>query len=251
MLNFNNNKWFIHRKLILYAKRPSLKNGLFDHYIQAISKEKILGFKRVPKYTKLIDLSNNYFNEFFDKNTIYEIRRAKKEGVFCKTSYNISEFTTFYNQFTHAKKIDGILSESELAKYGDSLVLRSALSEELNILVYHSYLVDWSIKRVRLLNSASNIYLKSINSAEKAHIGRANRLLHYEDMIFFKESGCQLYDFGGYSMNTSDRSLIGINSFKDGFGGTLIEESNYVSYCQHITNRILIFLKKILKSSRK
>ena len=47
------------------------------------------------------------------------------------------------------------------------------------------------------------------------------------DMIYFKKEGYAIYDFGGYAYGTNNPDLIGINNFKDQFGGELVEESNF------------------------
>ncbi len=98
---------------------------------------------------------------------------------------------------------------------------------------------DNQIKRVRLLHSASKIYSITDEPSEKAMIGRANRLLHFSDMQRFKELGYEIYDFGGYAHQTNDNMLIGINNFKDSFGGQLVEESNYQSILKHWLKKTL------------
>jgi len=66
-------------------------------------------------------------------------------------------------------------------------------------------------------------------SMKREDLTEMSRLLHFEDMIYFREMGFIMYDFGGYAFNTSDKSLKGINNFKDSFGGELVLESNYES----------------------
>ncbi len=237
MISININNLPIRRRLIFFAPIPSLKYGIFSSYTQSLSKETKLGFKRHPKFTKVIDLESSLFLSKFDKSTAYEIRRSKSEGVQCVTSRNLIDFVSFYNSFLQNKKMEGSISIEEIEKYGDNFILRIAYLGN-TIIVYHSYLLDKSIGRVRLLHSVSNIHDYNISSLEKAQIGRANRLLHFEDMIFFKEHGFLAYDFGGYAINTKNKALEGINKFKDGFGGTLIEESNYEAYLIYLGKRL-------------
>ena len=56
-------------------------------------------------------------------------------------------------------------------------------------------------------------------------IGRANRLLHWNEIIFFKNASCKVYDFGGLS-NSADTKLVHIDEFKKGFGGKIVVEYN-------------------------
>ena len=104
----------------------------------------------------------------------------------------------------------------------------------------HAYLLDDTLKRVRLLHSAS-LFRNEKDNQLKAITGRANRLLHFNDMCFFKQHGFQIYDMGGYAHGTSDEALKRINQFKDSFGGILIQESDYLP----VLGSALLFLKKI------
>ena len=95
--------------------------------------------------------------------------------------------------------------------------------------VMHSYIIDREDKRVRLLHSASDFRSLS-TSQERAIIGRANRFLHYSDIIYFKNNGFFIYDFGGISLDKNDAEQLKISEFKRGFGGVLVEESNFLSW---------------------
>jgi hypothetical protein len=243
MISFITSRSPLERKLILYSEKPTFKLGLFDEYLQSFSVTSKMGFKRFPKYTKVIDLTNESFADSFSKTTQYEIRRAKSDGIICETTYNIKEFVEFHNKFVEKKKVTDFISVKELEKFGESLFIRVAGKEGL-VFVYHSYLYDWTIRRARLLHSVSNIYDASLTPENKALSGRANRLLMYDDMLYFKEMGCLKYDLGGYAYNTNDKSLVGINSFKDSFGGSLVEESNYIPYFLFMIRRLKNILRK-------
>ena len=52
----------------------------------------------------------------------------------------------------------------------------------------------------------------------RALVGRANRWLHWRDMLRFKETGIKRYDWGGLFEDESVPERAGINKFKD-FGG--------------------------------
>lgn len=238
MISFTTHKFPFKRKLILFSDKPSLKFGLFDVYLQSFYKNVKFGFRRTPKYTKIIDLSNDIFIDSFSRSTNYDIRKAKIENIICETTYDKVAFLAIYNSFLSIRKIYGTITDEELINYGEALIIRKAFINANETLVFHSYIYDSNIKRVRLLHSVSNTFDITKIPEDKALIGRANKLLHYDDMLYFKERGCLTYDFGGYAYNTDNKSLIGINSFKDSFGGIMVEESNYVSY--------LIYLFKLL-----
>lgn len=239
MVSIITKSFLIKRKLIFFANEPSLKMGLFDNYMQSSCLQRKFGFKRTAKFTKLIDLSDDNFIDGFSKNTRYDIRRGASEGITCKTITDISACTRFINRFLEDKNLGVNITRNDLDIYGESLVIRAAFSAEGKELVYHTLLCDKTINRVRGLHSASIIHDKSLSPYEKAVAGRANRYLDYDNFLYFKDLGYRFFDLGGYAYDTENESLQGINRFKDGFGGTLVEESNYES--------LPVYYLKILK----
>jgi len=229
MLIFKQPYWIFSKKIIYYAHNPSIKDGIFCIYLHLKTNKRYIFYRRSDKYTKIINLANEKFYEDFGKTTRYEIERAKREGVKCATTNDVSLFINMYKTQNKKKKLNSNISKLKFNIWGDSFVLRVAFIDENNPLVFHSYLLDKTIKRVRLLHSVSCLYSENNSTFDKSFISRANRLLHFEDMIYFREMGFIMYDFGGYAFNTSDKSLKGINNFKDSFGGELVLESNYES----------------------
>jgi lipid II:glycine glycyltransferase (peptidoglycan interpeptide bridge formation enzyme) len=49
-------------------------------------------------------------------------------------------------------------------------------------------------------------------------------------MIHLKNRGFSIYDFGGIDMDAKDVNKTQISSFKLGFGGITVTESNFISY---------------------
>lgn len=233
MLTFLTNAAPFKRKIIWFAEEPSLRDGLFNSYLQSFSKKAKFGFKRIPKYTKIIEISNDDIESCFCKQTRKKIKRAQEHGIVCKTLSDNTGFINMYNEFSINKHFHKRLQEKDLLIFGKSHITRAACSSEGRFLVYHTYLMDESLKRVRLFYSVSVIH-GEISQEERNLTGYANRYLHYQDMLLFKEMQYKTYDFGGYAYNTTDKSLMGINEFKDGFGGQLIEESNYESIISYL-----------------
>src|SRR5262249_37191050 len=127
------------------------------------------------------------------------------------------------------------------AYWPDMVVTKSVVGGES--LSMHSYLVDRDRKRALLLHTAS-LFRNADDKQKRNKIGMANRLLHYRDMLFFKEQGCDIYDFGGYAKDTQDQDLININQFKEGFGGTIIEESHYTSIALALLRKASAIVKR-------
>lgn len=221
-----NNFLFIKREAKYFADKPVLFNFLTIFY-QTTSLKQHFGFKRTSKFTKVVNLSlsNEEILDGFDKNTKYEVNRSERENIEIDFVMPYNDFKIFYNSFATAKKL-ALLKDTTYFK--NNLFISTAYFEGKPV-VCHSYLLDTQLKIVRLLHSASVIH----NSEDKAFrgiVGRANRYLHHKDMLHFKEKGYLKYDFGGYAFNTNNTSLQGINKFKDGFGGDLIEQSNYTPF---------------------
>jgi lipid II:glycine glycyltransferase (peptidoglycan interpeptide bridge formation enzyme) len=55
-------------------------------------------------------------------------------------------------------------------------------------------------------------------------IGRANRLLHWDDIRYFKNQGYSIYDLGGISIDVADKERQAINKFKECFGAVQVKE---------------------------
>ncbi|MCC8426368.1 hypothetical protein [Mucilaginibacter sp. UR6-11] len=227
--------------VIWFADRPSLSNCLLNYYKQSSYCGPVTGYYREPFFTKVININTevSVFEAEFDRNTAYEIRRALKDGVETSVETNLPYFITFYNLFASSKQLPGL--NSSFYKYESNIVITKATYKDEDI-VMHAYLVDDDLKRVRLLYSASLFRVEKATQS-RAVIGRANRLLHFKDMCHFKENGYKTYDLGGYAAGTTDEALLKINQFKDSFGGTLVQESDFLP----IAARLYTFFNKILK----
>jgi lipid II:glycine glycyltransferase (peptidoglycan interpeptide bridge formation enzyme) len=99
--------------------------------------------------------------------------------------------------------------------------------------------------RARLFYSASH-FRKSEDSELRNLIGRANRLLHWEDIRFFKEMGLSCYDFGGWYGGREDVEKLAINQFKESFGGEKQREYTYIVPVTAI-GKIAAFFHSIVK----
>lgn len=228
--------------VIWFAAKPQLWQCLTSYYKQSTYAGPVKGYYRVPFFTKLIDITKPIpvIESELENKTAYEIRRAIKDGVTVEVENDVKHFIGFYNAFAQTKHLKKI--KSKLNNYNGQLIITKAVFEH-NDVVMHAYVCDAALKRVRLLYSAS-LFRNESNTQFKATIGRANRLLHFNDMCFFKEQGYHTYDLGGYAMGTADEALARINQFKDGFGGILVEESDFLP----LPALVLSYINKIYKA---
>ncbi|GAO44329.1 hypothetical protein [Flavihumibacter petaseus] len=172
-----------------------------------------------------LTLSEDQIFEAFSKQFRNQIRQAEREGVTCYFRKDIPRFVEFFNDFARSKGIN-TTSVRRLEEMGDGLFLSFA---ELDgkLLAAHSYHFDKATGVVRTFQSAS-IRMED-SGLDKNLIGKANKLLHYRDMIHLKSLGAHIYDFGGYAGDKDKRNLKGIDDFKLSFGGEVVTCRNYYS----------------------
>ena len=101
-----------------------------------------------------------------------------------------------------------------MATSGQLVVIKSQVSE--STVGYHSYVHDDS--RARLLTSHHDPRVSDVKV-----VGLANKLLHWESMLHFKEMGLRVYDMGGYDAKLTP----GIARLKESFGGQLERSWNF------------------------
>jgi len=184
-----------------------------------------------PFSTLMLDLqvSEAALLQGLNRETKYQVRRAPtKAPVECIHEPLASDevchrFYAFYNEFAAAKGLAGLTLPPLLARSrGASLHFSRAVLGGATV-VWHVHVVTWD--RVALLYSASQ-FRNLDDSDARADVGRANRLLHWSDILAFKAQGKKVYDFGGWYTGTEDESLLRINQFKQGFGGTRVQQVN-------------------------
>ena len=122
------------------------------------------------------------------------------------------------------------------------LYLTCASNEE-EVLVWHSYLGDGKI--TRLLQSCSSY--READGQYRNLVGRANRLLHWEDEKTFKGMGYETYDWGGISNREEIRN---ITAFKKSFGGEQVDLYNYKKI-NTFKGKVYSFLTTILSLFKK
>jgi hypothetical protein len=166
----------------------------------------------------------------FRKNTRYDIRKSEKNENQIITVSNPEDFVEYYNDFSRRKYLPLIKKENFMKIYHASNIKITSIINSNNTLAMHSYILDKKIGRVRLWYSASIFRSYDKKDKKRLLVAIANKNLHFKDMEYFKNEGYIVYDFGGYAYQSNDPTLLGINNFKDQFGGKLIKEANYSSF---------------------
>ena len=216
-----NETWFNYD----YSIWNIFKLNVFMHVKEAEHKKKT--GKLDISHTLELDLQQDLESIFsnFSKQIRQQVKIAESEGTTCYFHHEIEKFANFFNDFA-IKKETFTTSKEKILELGDSVKLSFAENNG-QILAAHSYLVDNKIGIVRHLHSAT----KRLDvQFDRNLIGRANKYLTVKDILYFKEKGYKVFDFGGFAKDTEDESLKGINNYKLLFGGKLVSCYNYYSY---------------------
>lgn len=213
----------------------------------------IAGLQCDEAYTIEIDLTKSEEDlwESIAKNDKYKIRRARdKDQLIYKywdivDSNTLDEFCDFYNRFASEKGL-GVIKSPRLKHFAETgfLILSKVSSGDGNSLVWHSYYRQGN--RVRLLQSASLRHETDTNF--NSMIGRANRYHHWQDLVSFKNLGIAVYDFGGWYAGNTDQQKLGINQFKEKFGGEIVKNFNCIDG-RTLKGRLYLHLRKVLQSN--
>jgi hypothetical protein len=197
-------------------------------------------------YTILLDLKQEPEALFANikKGTRYEIHRAgEKDNLIYEYSnarqqHVFDAFCNCYDEFATQKGQPKVNREwlALMAKTGNVIISRM-LERTDETLAWHLYYR--SLGRPTLLYSAS-LFRQNQSSSYRNKVGRANRFHHWQDILRFKAEGESLYDFGGWYQGAEDRERLGINKFKEEFGGEIVK--NYI--CERgVTLKGSLFLK--------
>lgn len=182
-----------------------------------------------------------------NKTERYQIRKSGRDGVSVKivakeevkeNAVIISQLKEIYEEMYREKGFDYTFNETLFrAYYEKDMIVISGVFQGENPLVLHSYVVDE--KNARLLHSVSEFRNENVDASL---VGRANKRLHWEDILYFKGQGIQTYDWGGIS---SIENPNGIDTFKMKFGGNLTTYQNMV-YGNSFLGKMAILGMKLL-----
>lgn len=178
--------------------------------------------------TLVIDLENEPDDIFisFHRQNKQKIKRAQREGyqhevLNSPTSSEISAFIDFFQAFALWKGI-ALLPENRFKRSAEAGVISITWMRDENQipLCGHAYLHDGN--SVSMIHSASHRVGK--DSSQRNRIGRANRLLHWENILYYRHIGVKWYDFSGIFIDPLKEQEQNINEFKRSFGGQEVDE---------------------------
>lgn len=156
----------------------------------------------------------------FDETCRRHIRRAEREDglrfeVLADAAAGLDEFAQFYDMFARQKGL-WLADRHWLTRTAEAGQLTlSCASRGGERLVWHAHLRAGCT--VQLAHSVS-LY-RGTGDDYRSLIARANRWLHWQDMLAFRAAGLRRYDWGGMFDPESTAEEVGINRFKRSFGG--------------------------------
>ena len=195
------------------------KVDIFQYRYRA---EPVADARSVPLLSLVSDLSpaDEVIASRFRKDCRYKIRRAEtRDGltlVFTRQPEDrLDEFAGFFDAFARQKGHHPCDRGWLRAACAARQLTLSAACRGAEALVWHAHVVCGATAGLQYTAS----HFRGQDSDTRALIGRANRWLHWQELLRFKQMGLAHYDWGGLFEDESVPERAGINQFKRDFGG--------------------------------
>ncbi len=213
---------------VWYDEEPPGDSGV--DIVMHLQREAPIAHARTTPFLSLVnDLSvgEGALMDRFGKDCRYKVRRADtKDGLrmefLLDPESKLDEFRGFYDAFAKQKSLQPCDHQWLLAACKARQVALTSASRNGEALVWHAYVL--ARKTARLQYSAS--CFRNRDNDYRALVGRANRWLHWKEMLRFREMGLERYDWGGLFEDESVPERAGINTFKRDFGGQQVRSYN-------------------------
>ena len=189
--------------------------------------EPMEGGRSAELHTILIDLTQDQDQLLagMNDNTRHQIRKGGRSELTVEFSEKpdlarTEEFFAFWREFALLKGMPDVNRDRLLGmREHGALALSRVRDQGGETLVWHCYVYtkEWT----RLVYSAS-LFRKEADKARTTLTGIANRYLHWQDMLRFREMGLTTYDMGGWYAGQTNGAKLKINYFKEGFGGAVV-----------------------------
>ncbi|BDU71774.1 hypothetical protein [Mesoterricola silvestris] len=181
------------------------------------------------RYTLMVDLaaSAEEILARMNKTARQEIRKSIKDGEFTctfipsPTEAQMEAFADAYD--AHPIHSDAPRLERERLRElfsAGNLQISECRDASGTILVWHGVLGHKRAGIAQPVYQISN-YHQSADQASANTTGRANRVLYYQEFVYYKEQGYAHYDLNGWYTGSEDAKRLKINKFKEAFRGRL------------------------------
>ena len=206
---------------VWYDEEPPGDSGV--DIVRYCQREAPIADARCTPFLSLVtDLSvgEDAIMDKFGKDCRYKIRRADtKDGLrmefITDPESRLDEFRAFFDAFARQKSLPPSDHRWLVAACKARQLVLTSASQNGEALVWHAYVTSGKAARLQYTGS----YFRNRENDYRALVGRANRWLHWREMLQFKDMGIDRYDWGGLFEDESAPERAGINQFKRDFGG--------------------------------
>lgn len=248
MLTLLRTSWNVKIAQTYYAGKPELEviPSSIISYTNAIYP--IPTLTEEETYQIELDLSEEELFRNLKKSNRNQIKQAASKPFkhvidTLPSNTDLLLFQQYYNQFAkikHTYKCKAYhLKTLQLLRDQHALVLTKILSDQDELYAYRIYLTDQI--RAYTLYSASH-FRNNVLPETKRLSSLASRYLMWKNILWFKQTGHEIYDLGSL---TEDKN---IRQYKIGFGGEIVKSySGYVS--TNRTGKFILWLRKVKMNS--
>src|SRR5712691_176559 len=206
---------------VWYDEEPPRDSGV-DIVLYRQRNAPIADARYTPFLSLVTDLSvdEDAITRKFGKEARDKIRRAEtRDGLHVEfimdPESRLKEFRAFYDSFARQKSLEPSDHQWLAAACKARQLALTSATQSGEALVWHAYVMLGNAARFQYSCSC----FRNREGNYRALVGRANRWLHWRDMLQLKEMGIKRYDWGGLFEDESVPEHAGINTFKKGFGG--------------------------------
>lgn len=148
--------------------------------------------------------------------------RLRWERCDAQNPKTLDDVERMWNIFANAQKTPLFERDwvDKMAQTG-SLDVSAAIEPAGSVLAYH--LVYLHPKRARQLFAISP-YRAVPEVAWRNAVSRANCFIHWKNFLAYQSQGILCFDFGGWYSGTTNIQFLGMNRFKQSFGGRVVKE---------------------------
>ena len=189
-------------------------------------------------HTSYIDLSKakDVLHNNICETFRYDIRKGETEKFHFKpiqypSTNDCRQLINSFNFFAKTKNIQLISKRRIYALHLLNRLYITKIFYQDSEVATHVYLFDDT--KILLLHSFHHF-----STIDDRLRGYANKLLHWQDILLFKEKGLLTYDWGGIDLE----QFPGISNFKLNFGGNIQQQYSYIR-----TSPAIHFLSSIYK----
>lgn len=186
----------------------------------------VAGARGTPLLSLMTDLSvgESAIADAFGKDCRYKVRRADtKDGLrmefITDPASRLAEFRAFFDTFARQKSHTPCDHPWLVGACEARQLVLSSASRDGEALVWHAYVLSGNTAGLQYTGSC----FRDRDNDYRALVGRANRWLHWKDMLQLKAMGISRYDWGGLFGDESTPERAGINQFKKDFGGQPVQ----------------------------